>query len=161
MNIPLILPMREYFALKYLNHNTDTPTHMEAVLGEHAGEYYKAIDDEIHILMISYTWEVITRNSVAYNNVLPGKCSSKCKRKPDCIINKSKACYFVRGCIFNRPPPEYLNLNCPVVQCSTVSFILQLILGFRVKLLTSQIPFIRQNFIRGQPIFVMDTITMI
>ena len=143
MNVQLILPMRESFSLRYLNHNTDTPTYMEALTGEHADEYYKAIDDEIHSLMITYKWEVIPRNSVSCHNVLPGTCSSKCKRKPDCNIKTSKARYCVIGCILKRLLPTYLNLYFPVVQWYTVSLIFQFILGFRVKLLTSRMPFIR------------------
>ena len=38
MNVPLILPMRESFALKDLSHDTDTSTYMEALTGENADE---------------------------------------------------------------------------------------------------------------------------
>ena len=146
MNVQLILPMREYFSLRYLNHSIDTTTYMEAITDDHADEYYKDIDDEIHSLMIRDTREVIPRNSVSYDNVLPGIYSSKYKKKHECTIKKSKARYCIIGCILKRLLPKYLNLYCPVVQWYTVNLILQFILGLRIKLLTSKMPFIRHIF---------------
>ena len=58
MNVTLIIPMREYFDLKDIIHGTDTPTYMEALSGEHADEYHKAIYNEIHSLIRSDTWKV-------------------------------------------------------------------------------------------------------
>ena len=55
------------------------------------------MDDEIQSLMRRDTWEIVSRKSVAGHNVLPGTWSSKCKRKPDWTIRKSKARYCVRG----------------------------------------------------------------
>ena len=56
---------------------------MEALSGENTDEYFKAIDDEIQSLMRRDTWEIISRKSVAYQNVLPVTWSFKCKKKPD------------------------------------------------------------------------------
>ena len=81
--------------------------------------------------MIRYTRDIFPRKSVSYHNVLPGTCSTKCNRKPDCTIKKSKARYCVRGCVLKILPAEHLNLCCPVVQWYTVIFILQFILTFQ------------------------------
>ena len=34
MDTPKIFHMREYYVIKYQNHDTDTPTYMEALLDE-------------------------------------------------------------------------------------------------------------------------------
>ena len=57
------LHTREYYALKYHNHDYDTPTYMEALLGKHSDEYYKAVSDNISIIIISYTLKVVPRKS--------------------------------------------------------------------------------------------------
>ena len=69
--------MREYYALKTQSHDPDTPTYMEALSGENSEEYFKAMDDEIQILMRRNTWELVSRKSVADQNVLPGTWSFK------------------------------------------------------------------------------------
>ena len=38
---------------------------------ENTDEYFKAMYDEIQILMGSYKWEIFSRKSVADHNVLP------------------------------------------------------------------------------------------
>ena len=43
--------MIEYYVLKYQIKDTDTPTYMEDLSGEHADEYYNTMDDEINSLM--------------------------------------------------------------------------------------------------------------
>ena len=57
---------------------------MEALSGENSEEYFKAMDDEIKILMRRDTWDIVSRNSFADNNLLPGTWYLKCKRKHDC-----------------------------------------------------------------------------
>ena len=64
--------MRESYYLKTQSHDPDTPTYMEALSGENLEEYFKAMDDEIQSLMRRDTWEIISRNSVADHNMLPG-----------------------------------------------------------------------------------------
>ena len=39
------------------------------------------MDDEIQSLMIRYTWEIVSRKSVADHNMLPGTWFLKFKRK--------------------------------------------------------------------------------
>ena len=72
MDTPSTFHMREYYALKSQSHDPDTPTYMEALPGENSEEYFKSIDDEIQSLMGRYTWDIVSRKSVAYHNVLPG-----------------------------------------------------------------------------------------
>ena len=56
---------------------------MEALSGENTGNYFKAMDNYIQSLMRRDTWEIVSRRSVADQNVIPGTWSFKCKRKPD------------------------------------------------------------------------------
>ena len=46
-------------------------------------EYFKSMDDKIQSLIRRDTWEIVSRKSVANNNMLPGTWSLKCKRKSD------------------------------------------------------------------------------
>ena len=48
--------MRESYALKTQFHDPDNPTYMEALSGKNSEEYFKAMDDEIQILMKRDTW---------------------------------------------------------------------------------------------------------
>ena len=89
------------------------------------------MDDEIQSLMRRDTWEIVSRKSVADQNVIPGKFPLKYKRKTDWTIRKFKAQYCVRGDIQKRLSPKLLNSYYPVVQWATVTLmlILQFILG--------------------------------
>ena len=48
------------------------------------------MDDETQSLMIRYTWEIVSRNSVADHNGLPETWYFKYKRKTDWKIRKFK-----------------------------------------------------------------------
>ena len=50
--------MRESYVIKYQSHYPDTPTYMEALSGENAEEYLKAMDDEVQIIMGGDTWGI-------------------------------------------------------------------------------------------------------
>ena len=91
------LHMREYYVINSQRYDTVTTAYTEDLSGEHADEYYKAMDGEIHGLTRRGKWEVVPRKSVADHNVHPGKRSFKCKRKPDLTIMKLKEQYCVRG----------------------------------------------------------------
>ena len=43
--------MRESYVLKSQSHYPNTPTYIEALPGENAEEYFKAMDDEIQSLV--------------------------------------------------------------------------------------------------------------
>ena len=85
-------------------------------INENTDEYFKAMDDEIQILMGRDTWKIVSRKSVADQNVILGTWYFKCKRKPDWKIRKSKARYCVRGDIQKILSPKPLNLYYPVVE---------------------------------------------
>ena len=97
-------------------------------------------------------WDIISNNSVADHNVLPGIRYLKCKRKPDWTSRKFKARYCVRGVFQKRLSPEPLKLYFPVVQWATVRLMLifQYIIHFRVKVLTSKITFLTKIFQVGR-----------
>ena len=63
--------MRESHVLNTQNHDPDTPTYMEALSGKNSEEYFKAMDDEIKILMRRDTWDIVSRKSFADKNLLP------------------------------------------------------------------------------------------
>ena len=75
---------------------------MEALLGEHENKYYKAVYDEIQILIKIEICNIFTRNSADNHKNLPFKSSFKYNRKHDCSLNKFKVHYFVRGCVHKR-----------------------------------------------------------
>ena len=83
MDTPSMFHTRESYALNTQSHDPDTPTYMEALSGENSEEYFKAMDDEIQSLMRRDTWDIVSRESVADHNILPGTWSLKHKRKSD------------------------------------------------------------------------------
>ena len=48
--------MIESYVLNFQSHDPDTPTYMEALSGENADEYYKAMYDEIQGFIGRETW---------------------------------------------------------------------------------------------------------
>ena len=72
IDVPSTFHMRESYVINYQSHDPDTPTFMEALSGENADEYFKAIYDEINSFMRRDTWDIVSRKSVADHNVLPG-----------------------------------------------------------------------------------------
>ena len=109
MDTPSTFHMKDSYALKAQSLDPDTPTYMEALLGENSEEYFKAMDDEIQSIIRRDTWEIAFRKSVADHNVIPGTWSFKCKRRPDWTIRKFKARYCIRGDIQKRLSPKPLN----------------------------------------------------
>ena len=82
------------------------------------------MDDEIQSLMRTDTWEIVSRKSFSDHNVLPEKWYFECKRKPNRMIRKFKAQYFVIGDVQKRLSPEPLKSYSLVVQWATVSLML-------------------------------------
>ena len=62
--------MREYYVLRSLSHDPDTPTYMEALSVEHTYEYYKGMDDGIQSLMRKDTWDIVSRKLIYDHNAL-------------------------------------------------------------------------------------------
>ena len=56
IDTPSTFHMRECYVINSLSHDPDTPTYIEALSGENAEEYFKAVDDEIRSLMRRDTW---------------------------------------------------------------------------------------------------------
>ena len=112
--------MSESCVIKSQSHDTDTPMYMEALSGENLEEYFKAMDDKIQSLMKRYTREIVSRKSVADQNVLPETWSFKCNRKIDWKTRKSKARYCVVGDVQERLSSKPLILYSPVLQWATV-----------------------------------------
>ena len=63
--------------LKSQRHDPDIPNYMEALSGENTDKYFKAMCDEIQGLMRRDTWEIISRKSVADQNLIPETWSFK------------------------------------------------------------------------------------
>ena len=64
MDTPSTFHTKESFDIKNQSHDPDTPTYMEALLGENLEEYYKVMVDEIKRLMRRDTWEIVLSKSV-------------------------------------------------------------------------------------------------
>ena len=148
--------MREYHVLNTQSHYPDTPTYMEALSGKNSEEYFKAMDDEIKILMRRDTWDIVSRKSFADKNLLPGTWFLKCKRKPDCTIREFKSRYCVRGDIQKRLSPKPLNSYSPVVQWATVRLmlILQYILGLHIQSIDFTNTFSHADIPSVEPVFI-------
>ena len=129
---------------------------MEALSDKNPEEYFKAMDNEIKILMRRGTWKIVSRKSVANHNVLPGTWSSKCKRKSDWTIRKFKARYCVGGDIQKRLSPEPLTSYSPVVQWATVrlTLILKCILGLQSQSIDFKNSFAKADIPSGGPVFI-------
>ena len=129
---------------------------MEALSGEKSEEYFKAMDDEIQSLMRRETWEIVSRNSVADHNVLPGTWYFKCKRKPFWKIRKFKARCCVRGDFQKRLSPKPLNSYSTVVQWATVRLMLifQCILGLQSQSINFTDAFAQADIPSGETILI-------
>ena len=140
--------MIEYYVIKSLSHNPNTPTYMEALSVEHAYEKKEAMDDEIQSLMRRDTWEIVSRNLVSDHNVLPGRWSFKCKKKPDWNIRNSRHDILWewmsrRDCIRN---PWTIILQWSIGPQWGWCWFCSVFYVFRVKVLTSKMSFLSHIF---------------
>ncbi len=71
----------------------DNPCWKEANQGKFADEYWKAMELEITTLEALGAWEVLEYDSETMPNVIQSTWAFKCKRFPDGLINKFKACF--------------------------------------------------------------------
>ena len=156
MDTPSTFHVRESYVPNNQRHDPYTLTYIEALSGETLEEYFQAMDDEFQILMRRETCDIVSRNSVADHNVLPGTWSFKCKRKLDWIIRKFKARYCVRGDTQKILFPEPLNLYSPVVQWATVRLmlILQCILDLKSQSIDFTDAFAQVDIPSGEPVFI-------
>ena len=80
------------------NKDPDLPSIREALSGEHAEEFWKAMDKEIASLEAIDTWEVVPRSSMPKGaRAIPGTWAFRIKRFPDGRLNKFKARWCVMG----------------------------------------------------------------
>ena len=156
MHTPSTFHMKESYVLNTQSHDRDTPTYMEALSGKNLEEYFKEMDDEIQSLTRRETWDIVSRNSVSDNNVLPGTWYFKCKRKPDWTIRKFKAQYCVRWDIQKKMSPKTLNLYSPVVQWATVRLILifNFILDLQIQSIDFTNNFSQADIPSGEPVSI-------
>ena len=107
------------------------PLLKEAVLGEHADEYRKAMVTEINQLLRQRTWDHVDKASIPKGpdgkprRVLPGAWAFKLMCLPDGTPLKFKARYCVRGDL-QKEGIGYFYMYAPVVQWSTVCMVLSL-----------------------------------
>ena len=117
----------------------DLPTYQEAMTGEWAEEFVKAMEAEVMQLEAHKTWELVPRSTVPEGvSVLPGTWAFRIKRFPNGDFRKCKARFCVRG---DRQIEgiHYDEKYSPVVNWSTVR--LMLCLAAHQGLATHQIDF--------------------
>ena len=125
---------RAYAAKVRRGNDIDNPSFHEAIHGNHAIDYQKAMELEIKQLMRQKTWQRISRSDVPLDDkgnkrrVLKGTWAFKLKRFPDGTPHKFKARYCVRGDL-QTEGVDYFDTYAPVVQWSTVRMLLTLILS--------------------------------
>ena len=126
---------RAYLAkTKKKKYDADNPSYHDAMTGEHAKEYQKAMCVEIKQLISQNTWTPVDRASIPTTSdgkpcpVLKGTWAFKLKRLPDGSPLKFKARYCVRGDM-QKEGIDYFETYAPVVQWSTVRLLLTMILS--------------------------------
>ena len=123
-----LLSVNDHVAFKAYKESTpDEPTLMEALSSPKAEDWGEAMEEEVDNLEKRKTWTVIPKSSVPKKaQVIPSTWAFKCKRFPDGSFRKFKARFCVRGDVQKRKTDEPMNTFAPVVQWSTVRFMLVL-----------------------------------
>ena len=124
-NKPPTTRITEAFALLSKKHyDPDTPNYWQAMSGENAEEYQKAMKEEIDSLVKRKTWSIVERSKIGKKQVWPLTWAYKCKRRPDGSIRKYKARCCVRGDIQKKKSDEKLNTYAPVASWTTIRLML-------------------------------------
>ena len=126
---------RTYLAkTKKKKYDADNPSYHDAMTGEHAKEYQKAMCVEIKQLISQNTWTPVDRASIPATSddgkprpILKGTWAFKLKRLPDGSPLKFKA-YCIRGDM-QKEGIDYFETYTPVVQWSMVRLLLTMILS--------------------------------
>ena len=110
----------------------DNPRWKDAMGGDHADDYWKAMKTEIATLESMGAWEVVERSDDM--NVIDSTWAFKCKRYPDGLIKKFKARFCARG-DQQLEGIDFFETYAPVVQWTTVRLmlILEVLLGLKSK----------------------------
>ncbi len=97
----------------------DNPSWKEATRGKFADEYWKAMDLEIATLEALGAWEVLEYDLETMPNVIQSTWAFKCKRFPDGLIKKFKACFCAQGDM-QLEGVDFFETYAPVVQWATI-----------------------------------------
>ena len=85
-------------ALTAVKSDPDTPTLMEALMGEHGKEFCAAMSKEITALKNRSTCNLILKSNIAKTiKVIPTTWAMKIKSFPNGAFRSFKACFGVRG----------------------------------------------------------------
>ena len=103
----------------------DSPTFHQAMNGEFAEEYVKAMQLEIATLVQQNTWMAVSRTPDL--NVLKGTWVFKLKRLPDGTPSRFKARFCARGDL-QQEGVDFFDTYAPVVQWSTIRLLLSTVL---------------------------------
>ena len=123
-----MLSATEPAAMKaYKESNPDEPTLYEALSSPESEDWSEAMEEEVDNLEKRKTWTVIAQSSIPKDaEIIPSTWAFKCKRFPDGSFRKFKARFCVRGDIQKHKSTEPMNTYAPVVNWSTVRFMLVL-----------------------------------
>jgi Reverse transcriptase (RNA-dependent DNA polymerase) len=113
------------YAAKHRMNNPDMPNFNQALNGEHAEEWVRAMILEVDTLMQQRTWTTVPRSNAL--NVLKGTWVFKLKRLPDGTPLKFKAPFCARG-VLQKEGVDYFETYAPVVQWSTIRLLLSTVL---------------------------------
>ena len=105
--------------------DADNPTYQQAMNGNDAGEYIKAMKLEIFTLVQQRTWKSVPRPPDKH--VLKGTWAFKLKRLPDGTAYRHKARFCARGDL-QKEGIDFFETYAPVVQWSTIRLLLSTVL---------------------------------
>ncbi|KAI2499350.1 hypothetical protein MHU86_15132 [Fragilaria crotonensis] len=113
------------YAAKTPGSDPDMPTFHQAVNGEHAEEWIRAMQLEVETLVQQRTWTMVPRT--AKINVLKSTWAFKLKRLPDGTPYRFKARFCARGDL-QKEGVDFFDTYAPVVQWSTIRLLLSTVL---------------------------------
>ena len=141
--------------LAAIKHDPDTPSLMEALSGENAHQFKKAMTKEIEALKARKTWTIIHKSKLPKGaRVIPTTWAMKIKRYPNGDFRSFKARFCVRGDLQKKTVSD-IDTYSPVVQWSTVR--LMLIISIALNLKTRSTDFsnaFAQAEMKGDPVYI-------
>ena len=105
------------YAAKLRGNDPDSPTFHQALNGENAEEYIKAMQEKVATLILQRTWTSVPRTKDL--NVLKGTWVFKLKSLPDGTLYRFKARFCTRGDL-QKEGIDFFETYAPVVQWSTI-----------------------------------------
>ena len=113
------------YASKVPGSDPDMPTFHQAMNGEHAEQWVKAMQLEVQTLVQQRTWTAVHRTPKL--NVLKSTWAFKLKRLPDGTPYRFKARFCARGDL-QKEGVDFFDTYAPVVQRSTIRLLLSTVL---------------------------------